>query len=76
MYVFLKISITIFRILVHLINWSRQGGGHKNRVVNENLHLCKLEFYLYVRTDPGKYRRVSPSSYSSIIEEGNKNTFY
>jgi hypothetical protein len=66
---FLKLSIIIFRILVHLINWKKPQ-GFKNRSKDENLRLCKLEFYLCVRDSPGKYRFVSPASYSSIIEEG------
>ncbi len=69
--IFLKVSIADFRILAHLINWKRQGVGLKDRVKNENLHLCKLEFYLCVRNGPGKYQIVSTASYSSIIEEGN-----
>jgi len=67
----LKISITVLRILAHLISWKRQGVGLKNRVEKENLHLCKLEFCLCIRTGPGKYQPVSPVFYSSIIEEGN-----
>ncbi len=71
MYMLLKISIDVLRILAHLINWKRHGIGLKNRVQNENLHLCKLEFCLCIRNSPGKYQPVSPVSYSSIIEEGN-----
>ncbi len=71
MHMLLNICIAVFRILAHLISWKRQGVGLKNRVENENLHLCKLEFYLCIRDGPGKYQRVSHISYSSIIEEGN-----
>lgn len=70
-YILEHIYYCIYRILAHLINWKRQGARLKHRVINEDLHICRLEFHLCVRHESGKYQSVSPASYSSIIEEGN-----
>jgi hypothetical protein len=70
LYVLKNLYHYFFRILARLINWSRPGAGYKKRVIEENLRLCKLEFYLCIRNGHGDYVFVSPPSYSSIIEEG------
>lgn len=70
MYTFRNLLYCHYRILAHLINWTQKGTGPKARFRNQRLHICKIEFRLCIRTGPGQYQFVSPSSYSSIIEEG------
>ena len=65
----LQSFLTTFRVRVRLVNWKQSRFNTKERIEQENLRLCKLEFRLCIQICPGEYQFVSPPSYSSIIEE-------
>jgi hypothetical protein len=67
---YIYIICQCLRIKVHLFNWKQCAPAIKEVIKQENLRLCRLEFYLCIRLNPGEYQLVSQPSYTSVMEEG------